>query len=99
MAHPGRWETGVCIGVTLLTGHQKILLGHRAHAIVGGPDVVNTVTGGAHRSVGVLIRCDLLEERDRPPVEVRHVGVVHVRLKPVFAHQLLVGMAIGANLR
>ncbi len=53
----------------------------------------------ADRHVGFLIRRQLLEQHDRRPVEIGHVGLEDFCADPVPGHQFVVVVAFGADLR
>ncbi len=77
---------------------KEVGLEDRALRIVGLLDSMHTVTVDAHRLVGFLIWCQLLEEDHSRAVEVGHIGVEDVGAETVRLHQIRVGVTLGADL-
>lgn len=66
-------------GVTLLAFKQQILFdGDTVLRIVHFDDIVNAVAVDTNRFIGRLVGGSALEERNRRPVEIGHIGIEHL---------------------
>lgn len=98
MTHPGRWEIGGGVGVTLLASLEQVFFDDSRLGVLGCANVVNAVAIIANGFVGGLPWRFFDEEFDRCAVKVGDVRVEHVRRNIVSLHFGFVGVTLGAQI-